>query len=101
MSEGYISYLIDEGSRFGTPIEMIDTQLQFLDSSHDDLELMEVWNRIYDKYGCRISDFMERWNRDNGIKDCGDEDESSEPMGEKIESFLKKRRSNYELMDLG
>ena len=37
----------------------------------------------------------------NGIKDFGEEDESSEPIGEKIESFLKERRSKNELIDLG
>jgi hypothetical protein len=54
LSEGYISNLIDEEMRFRTPLEMIDTNLQYLDSSHTDLELMEIWNGIYDKYGCRI-----------------------------------------------
>jgi hypothetical protein len=101
LSEGYISNLIDEETRFGTPLEMIDKELQHLDSSHTDLELMEVWNRIYDKWGCRIPQLEERWCRDNGIGDFGDEDESSEPMGEKIENFLNERRSKYELIELG
>ncbi|NVJ45982.1 MAG: hypothetical protein HWE07_02610 [Cytophagia bacterium] len=101
MSEGYISNLIDEEMRFGTPLEMVDKDLQHLDSLHTDLELMEVWNRIYDKYGCRIPQFEERWYRDNGIGDFGDEDESSELMGERIEEFLNSRRSKNELIDLG
>jgi hypothetical protein len=101
LSEGYISNLIDEEMRFGTPLEMIDTNLQYLDSSHTDLELKEIWNGIYDKWGCRIPQLEERWCRDNGIKDFGEEDESSEPMGERIEKFLNSRRSKYELIELG
>jgi len=101
LSEGYISNLIDEETRFGTPLEMIDTNLQYLDSSYTDLELMEVWNRIYDKYGCRIPQLEERWCRDNGIGDFGDEDDSSEPMGERIEEFLNSRRSKIDLIELG
>jgi hypothetical protein len=101
LSEGYISNLIDEEMRFGTPLEMIDTNLQYLDLSHTDLELKEIWNGIYDKYGCRIPQLEGRWFRDNGVKDFGEEDESSEPMGERIEEFLNSRRSKNELIELG
>jgi hypothetical protein len=87
--------------RFGIPLEMLDTNLQYLDSSHTDLELKEIWNGIYDKWGCRILQLEERWCRDNGIKDFGEEDESSEPMGERIEEFFNNRRSKYELIELG
>jgi hypothetical protein len=55
--------------RFGTPLEMIDTNLQYLDSSHTDLEFKEIWNGIYDKWGCRIPQLEGRWYRDNGVKD--------------------------------
>ena len=101
LSEGYISNLIDEEMRFGTPLEMIDSDLQFLDSSNTDLELKEVWNGIYDKYGCRIPQLEDRWCRDNGVKDFGEEGECSEPMGERIEGFLKSRISKNELIELG
>ena len=101
LSEGYISNLIDEEMRFGIPLEMIDTNLQYLDSSHTDLELKEIWNGIYDKWGCRIPQLEGRWCRDNGIGDFGDEYDCSEPMGERIEEFLNSRRSKYELIELG
>jgi hypothetical protein len=87
--------------RFGTPLDMIDTILTYLDSSHTDSEIVEMWNRIYDKYGCRIPQLEDRWCRDNGVKDFGEEGECSEPMGGMIDGFLKSRRSKNELIDLG
>jgi hypothetical protein len=72
-----------------------------LDSSFTDLELLEIWNPIYEEFRCRIPQLEGRWCRDNGIGDFGDEDESSEPMGERIEEFLNSRRSNNELIELG
>jgi hypothetical protein len=101
LSEGFISKLIDEETQFGTPLEQIDKDLLHLDSSHTDLELTEIWNRMYDRYGMRIPQLEERWYRDNGIKDFGEEVEVSEPMGGTVEEFLKSRRSKNELIDLG
>lgn len=101
VGEGYISKLIDEGTQFGTPMEMIDKELTHLDSSLTDLELMEIWNTIYDKYGMRIPQLQNRWFRDNGIKDFGEENEVSEPMGGKVKEFLNRNKSKNELMDLG
>ena len=101
MSEGFISKLIDEETQFGTSLEGIDTNLTYLDSSHTDSEIVEMWNRIYDRYGMRIPQLEERWYRDNGIKDFGDEDESSEPMSGTVVEFLNSRRSKKEISDLG
>jgi hypothetical protein len=101
LSDGYISNLIDEETQFGTPLELIDKNLQFLDSSHSDLELMEIWNGIFDSYGFRIPKLEERWYRDNGIKDFGEKDESSEPIGGKIDEFLKMKKITNEMIDLG
>lgn len=101
VSEGYISKLIDEETQFGTPLEMIDKDLTHLDSSFTDLELMEIWNTIYDKYGMRIPQLQNRWFRDNRIKDFGEEYEDSEPIGGTIEGFLNRKKSDYELIDFG
>lgn len=101
LSEGYISKLIEEETQFGTPLEGIDTNLTYLDSSHTDSEIVEMWNRIYDRYGMRIPQLEERWYRDNGIKNFGDEDEVSEPMGGTVVEFLNSRRSKNEISDLG
>jgi hypothetical protein len=40
----------------------------------------------------------ERLRRDNGVKDFGDEVESFEPVGDRIDSFLKMRGSKNELI---
>ena len=101
LSEGYISELIDEEMRFGTPIEMIDKELIHLDSSLTDLELMEIWNTIYDEYGMRIPQLQNRWFRDNGIKDFGEENDDSEPMGGTIEEFFNSMRNKNQIIDLG
>ena len=101
LSEGYISKLIDEETQFGTPLEGIDKDLLHLDSSHTDLELTEIWNRMYDRYGMRIPQLGERGYRDNGITNFGEEVEVSEPMGGTITEFLNSRRSKNVISDLG
>lgn len=101
MSEGYISNLIDEETQFGTPLERIDKDLLHLDYSHTDSEIVEMWNGIYERYGMRIPQLEERWYRDNGIKDFGEENEVSEPMGGTVEEFLNSRRSINGIIDLG
>jgi hypothetical protein len=101
LSEGYISKLIDEETQFGTPLEQIDSNLTQLDSSLTDLELMEIWNGIYEGYGMRIPQLEKRWYRDNGIRDFGEEGDDSEPIDGKIEEFLNSGRSKNEVMNLG
>lgn len=101
LSEGYISKLIDEETQFGTPLERIDTNLTYLDSSHTDSEIVEMWNRIYDRYGMRIPQLEGRWYRDNGISDFGEENEVSEPMGGTVVESLNSRKSKNEISDLG
>jgi hypothetical protein len=50
-SEGYIS-LINE---------MLTEKIPYMDPKLSDNELMEIWNEIWDKWGCVIDDFKDKW----------------------------------------
>lgn len=50
-SEGYIS-LINE---------MLTDKIPYMDSKLSDIELMEIWNEIWDKWGCVIDEFKDKW----------------------------------------
>ncbi|TLP73245.1 hypothetical protein [Maribacter sp. ACAM166] len=98
-----ISKLIDEEvNRMGS-IENIDSNITLLDSSHSDLELMEIWNNLYQNYGYRFDRFKEKWERDSigKIKDFGnkkDETKSITPL--KID-WLEERKKKIKLYDFG
>lgn len=102
-SEIMISKLIDEEvNRMGS-IENIDSNITLLDSSHSDLELMEIWNNLYQNYGYRFDRFKEKWERDSigKIKDFGnkkDETKSITPL--KID-WLEERKKKIKLYDFG
>ncbi len=99
-SKNYLG-LIYHSSSLSTEEKQRRGLVSELDSSFTDLELLEIWNPIYEEFGCRIPQLGDRWCRDNGVKDFGEEDESSEPIGERVEEFLISRRSKNELIDLG
>ena len=76
--------------------------LNYLDPDHHDLELMEHWNEIYNKYGFLIRDFKSKWEREfigNQMEfgDKKDESKPSEPL--KIE-WLEKRKKKKKYIEL-
>jgi hypothetical protein len=72
LSEDYISNLIRKESQIGIQLESIISNISFLDSSQTDLELMEIWNELYDKYGNQMEKFKKQWEREN-LKSIGTE----------------------------
>ncbi len=75
----------------------------YLDPDHHDLELMEHWNEIYDKYGSLIEDFRTKWEREfipkeMSSKNKNNESDSHNPL--KLDWLNKKKsKPNYsELM---
>ena len=95
----YISNLIDEETRSGRTIEMIDKSLHQLDNSNTDEELQEHWNLIYDRYGMRIPQLERRWYRDNGIKDFGEVGGVSEPLNSKVVEYLNSKKGYKKVYD--
>jgi hypothetical protein len=99
-SKNYLG-LIYHSSSLSTEEKQRRGLVSELDSSLTDLELLEIWNPIYEEFGCRIPQLEERWYRDNGVKDFGEEGECSEPMGGTVVEFLNSRKSKNEISDLG
>ena len=99
LSDVYISNLIDEETRSGRIIEMMDKSLHQLDNSQTDEELQEHWNLIYDKYGMRIPQLERRWYRDNGIKDFGEVGGVSEPIKSTVVEYLKSKKGFKKVYD--
>ena len=99
LSEGYISNLIDDETRSGRTIEMIDKSLHQLDNSQTDEELQNHWNLIYDNYGMRIPQLERRWYRDNGIKDFGEVREVSEPINSVVVEYLNSKKGFKKVYD--
>lgn len=48
--------------------ERFDKIIDHLDPSLTDLEIVETWNNIYDKYGYRFDGLKDRWERENTPK---------------------------------
>ena len=67
-----------------------------LDSSLSDYELLEQWNTIYDEYGYLMSEFSEKWEKENmGTIPPQKTPSIVQTLLEEIES-LKKRVSELE-----
>jgi hypothetical protein len=41
--------------------EMLTDKIPYMDSKLSDIELMEIWNEIWDKWGCVIDEFKDKW----------------------------------------
>ncbi len=99
-SEEIISQLVNEETKKFGSVENIDKSIENLDCSLTDLELMEIWNNLYDKYGCRFKPFKDKWVRENVgvIKDFGnkkDETKSFTPL--KIDWIEKRKVKIYDM----
>lgn len=46
-----------------------NSDLSPLDSNYNDIELLEKWNEVYDKYGCMMDPFIGKWEREFIIND--------------------------------
>ena len=63
-SDSLISKLLEEEvDRMGS-VENVNTNISFLDSSHSDMELKEIWNTIYNEYGFRFDRFKDKWEKE-------------------------------------
>lgn len=102
-SEDLISRLINEEFEKLKDYSKIDTTLTFLDSELTDLELLEIWNDMYVRYGFRMSPFRDKWEREmiGTLEGIGDEDGESKPFKPiKIDSF-KDRLEKVRLSNMG
>ncbi len=102
-SENLISLLINEEFEKLKDYSKIDTILTFLDSELTDLELLEIWNDIYVRYGFRMSPFRDKWEREmiGTLKDIGGEVGESKPFKPIKIDWLEKRKMNINLKEMG
>ena len=93
-SEDYIGQIIHEQSDSRGGMEKVDKDLGYLDSSFDDLELIEQWNNFFDQHGYRFPEFHDKWMREfartSRSKDKNDieKDEFNNPELAKIKSSI-------------
>jgi len=79
---------------------LMKSNIEYLDSSLTDSELMDTWNRLYDEYGYLMSDFRDKWERERFgiIKDFGDKkDETKSYNPLKLDSIERRRNKIYDL----
>lgn len=89
--------MIDEETRIHKNIERIDKNLIHLDPSLSDLELMEIWNEMYDVYGVRMLPFRDKFERElvsefNREQEKYNTDIQTEGIKLKLPDFLTRRR---------
>lgn len=76
----------------------MNKNIEYLDPNLEDIELMNIWNTMYDEYGYMIGDFKSKWEREKlgTIKDCGDKkDESKFYKPLKIDWIEKKKNIKF------
>ena len=98
-SEDMISKLIDEEvDRMGS-IENINTNISFLDPSHSDMELMEIWNQLYQDWGYRFDRFKDKWENEllGQIKDFGDKKDELKSVKPLKIDWIEKRKKKLNL----
>lgn len=102
-SEDLITQLIDEETKMVGSVERINKNISFLDCSLTDLELREIWNNLYDEYGCRFEQFKDKWFRENVgvIKDFGNKKDESKSFTPLKIDWVEKRKKKIKLYDLG
>ena len=101
-SEDYIGQLLEEDLKMGIPVEVSLLTKSHLDPSLTDLELVDIWNDMFDSFGCRISDLRERFERDNGLYSKNatkSHSESDFVINPKVSDWLNRKKLN--LSDLG
>jgi hypothetical protein len=101
-SEDYIGQLLIEDLQMGIPVEVSLLTKTHLDPSLTDLELLEIWNDMYDSFGCRIPDLRKRHERDSGLYSKNiikNDSESDFVINPKVSDWLNRRKLN--LSDLG
>jgi len=100
-SDVHISNLIDKEVGISGNLDSVDKTIQHLDPSLSDMELMEIWNLIYDKHGCRIPDFREKWEREFLMEECTIPDEVDQNINSlELPDFLK-RKKDFVVKNLG
>ena len=101
-SEDLISNIINEEMEIHHSYERIDSDLVFLDSAHTDLELMEHWNLIYNKYGYRMIPFRDKWEREfiGSTMEFGDKNDESKSFKPLKIDWLEKRKMKKKYIEL-
>jgi hypothetical protein len=87
-------------------LDKVDKTLSHLDSSLTDLELMESWNEIYDKYGCRMIPFKDKIERElmlqfNKEQSKYETEPQQEHKIEKIKKINSLKKRNISLVSMG
>ena len=102
-SEVLISQLIDEETKRMGSIENVNKNISFLDSFLSDLELKEIWNKMYDEYGYRFDRFKDKWERENFgiIKDFGDKKDESKSFTPLKIDWVERRKNKTKVYDMG
>jgi hypothetical protein len=70
-------------------------KIDYLDSSHTDIELIEIWNKIYFKYGYLISEF--RRKTEPKLKDFGSPKNAKfeNTLSPKMRKMLESKKAKY------
>ena len=102
-SEDLITQLIDEETKILGSVEKVNKNISFLDSSLSDLELREIWNKMYDEHGCRFEPFKDKWIRENVgvIKNYGNKKDESESFTPLKIDWIEKRKVESKIYDMG
>jgi hypothetical protein len=105
-SEDLIDSIINEELKMVNTMDKVDKILTHLDTSLTDLEIMESWNVIYDKYGCRMIPFKDKiesemilqFNKEQSKYETEPQQDYTNDKIKKID-FLRKR--NKPIVSLG
>ncbi|MGM1056310.1 MAG: hypothetical protein ACQEWG_10545 [Bacteroidota bacterium] len=93
--------MIDEKVGIGGNLDSVYKTIQHLDPSLSDIELIEIWNSIYDKHGCRIPVFREKWNREFLKDEVIVPDEVNQTINSLELPDILKRKKGFVVKNLG
>jgi len=99
--------LLRQSETYINEIAQHDSNIDYLDYTHTDFELLDVWNKFFENHGYRFPDFEEKWNRKylGNKSDFGAENESNSSSEIDLDSVRKKfgviRKQKFDLTGMG
>lgn len=99
--------LLIQSETYINEIAQHDSTIDYLDYTHTDLELLDVWNKFFENHGFKFPEFREKWERKylGNKSDFGAENESNSSSEIDLDSVRKKfgiiKKQKFDLSGMG
>jgi hypothetical protein len=99
--------LLRQSETYINEIAQHDSTIDYLDYTHTDFELLDVWNKFFENHGFKFPEFREKWERKylGNKSDFGAEKESNSSSEIDLDSVRKKfgiiKKQKFDLSGMG